>query len=156
MSASKTLPSTPYEAVVLVCDGRKALVFQNDGSAAAPRLRLLEQHEAPRNPPTHDQGADRPGRTDSGQGRKSAVSQTDFHDEAERAFAIETSGRLDRSVRTLRAKSLVIVAPPRTLAILRDHMTAGLTAVLVGEVAADLTRHTVPDIENHLAMAGAR
>jgi protein required for attachment to host cells len=156
MSASKHMPPTPHGATVLVCDGRKSLLFQNAGSPAAPKLQLLEQHVAPANPPTHLQGVDRPGRADTGHGRRSAVGQTDFHDDAERAFAIETLGRLEDVVKTRDAEPVFIVAPPRTLAILLDHMSAKLRTMLVGDMAADLTKHTVADMEERLAWKDAR
>src|ERR1700745_4272239 len=51
----------PHRAVVFVGDGRKALFLLNEGTALEPRLkvqRVLEDE----NPPTNQQGSDRPGR----------------------------------------------------------------------------------------------
>jgi protein required for attachment to host cells len=48
---------------------------------------------------------------------------------------------------------LIIVAAPRTLGELRKHYHKALTAVLVGEIAKDLTGHTVSDVERTIAAA---
>ena len=47
---------------VVVCDGRKALILENVGDAKFPNLRTKEVHEQ-KNPPTHEQGTDAPGRS---------------------------------------------------------------------------------------------
>ena len=49
--------------------------------------------------------------------------------------------------------ALIIVAAPRTLGELRKHYHQKLSAVLVGEVAKDLTGHSVHDVEKALAAA---
>ena len=48
---------------------------------------------------------------------------------------------------------LVIVAAPRALGELRKHYHQKLSAVLVGEIAKDLTGHAVHDIEKTIAAA---
>lgn len=151
MSRAKQGAHVPAGAFVVVCDGRKSLLFRNVGSPASPRLQLIEKRDAPPNPPTHLQGADRPGRTQSSQGRASAVGQTDWHEEAERSFVKATTKRLQDIVQTAAASALTVVAPPRTLATLRHEMPASLTKIIAGEFAGDLTGHTVSDIEAWLA-----
>ena len=71
---------------LVVCDGRKALILENLGDEMFPNLHTREVHEQP-NPATHAQGTDAPGRLNAGLGgARSSVEQTDWHDEAERAF----------------------------------------------------------------------
>jgi protein required for attachment to host cells len=152
MSASKHQFIATHGGLVLVTDGRKSLLFQNAGTPAAPRLQLLEQRDAPPNPPTHSQGTDRPGRVDLHQGRRSAMDQTDWHDAAERAFAEEVAKRTDAAMSQHAAPSLVIFAPPRTLSALRASLSAATQAAVAGEAAVDLTKHTVAEIESRLAM----
>ena len=50
----------PHNAFVFVGDGRKALFLRNDGDAKFPNLRIEKVFEN-ENPPTHEQGTDRPG-----------------------------------------------------------------------------------------------
>jgi protein required for attachment to host cells len=53
-------------------------------------------------------------------------------------------------IRTRKVKALVVVAPPRTLADLRDAFHADVKACVIGEIHKDLTKHPVGDIEKHL------
>ena len=46
---------------VVVCDGRKALILENEGDAMFPNLRTKETHEH-EDSKTSEQGTDRPGR----------------------------------------------------------------------------------------------
>ena len=50
----------PHDALVFIGDGRKALFLRNTGDAKYPDLKV-EQVFAEENPPTHEQGTDRPG-----------------------------------------------------------------------------------------------
>ena len=50
-------------------------------------------------------------------------------------------------------ESLIIVAPPRTLGELRKHYHKEVSDRLKAEIAKDLTRHTVPQIEEALINA---
>ena len=51
----------PHDAMVLVGDGRKALFLRNHGNERFPDLKVERVFSAP-DPPTHEQGSDRPGR----------------------------------------------------------------------------------------------
>ncbi|MEE7504785.1 host attachment protein [Methylobacterium sp. C33D] len=136
----------PHGGYVLVCDGRKALVLRNEGGPLAADLRLQRGFAAPPNPPTHEQGTDRPPRVRLG-GSRSAIEQTDWHDLAERRFASEVAQVLD-TVDPIPA--LVLVAPPRTLAELREVLSARLRSAIIAEVGKDLTKHPVDEIQRHL------
>src|SRR4051794_13462311 len=83
---------------VVVWDGAKALIFENVGNRFAPKLQTREVHQQ-QDPKTRELGTDAPGRSiNSVDGRRSAVEQTDWHDQAERAFLRELAGRLDTAV----------------------------------------------------------
>ena len=63
---------------VLICDGRKALLTENAGDAQAPNLQVRETFEHA-DPPTREQGTDRPGRLFSSTGdARSACSAAPF------------------------------------------------------------------------------
>ena len=99
---------------VVVCDGRKALFLINQGDDVYPNVKVHQVLEAPPNPPTREQGTDKPLRAISC-GRRSSFEQTDWHKLAEHDFAKEIAKTLDQS----HFKALILVAPARTLADLR-------------------------------------
>ena len=141
----------PHNALVFVGDGRKALFLRNDGDAISPSLRTEKIFEE-ENPPTHEQGSDRPGRvsTAGSAGRRSAVEPTDRHDIEEHHFARKVASAMEQTVRTSKAKVLIVVAPPRTLAELRNAFHSDVKACVVAEINKDLTNVPVGEIEKHL------
>lgn len=138
---------------VVVCDGAKALVLQNAGDAKFPNLKTLEVFEQ-KDLATHEQGADKPGRAFSttGSGR-SAVGQTDWHDQSEQAFLTKLAHHLDAAVSSGKTKSLIVVAPPRALGMLRPAYSHALKAAVRAEVDKDLVKMPVGEIEKHLTHA---
>jgi len=141
----------PHNALVFVGDGRKALFLRNEGDAKFPNLRTERVFEA-ENPPTREQGSDRPGRVSEAAlaGRKSAVESTDWHDIEEHRFARTVAAAMEQLVRASKAKALVVVAPPQTLAGLRSAFHSDVKACIVAEINKDLTKHPVGEIEKHL------
>ena len=135
---------------VVVCDGAKALVLENVGDPDLPNFKTKEvlRHKAPA---THEQGTDAPGRTYNSVGaRRSAVGQTDWHDQAETAFLDGLAGELDGLLRTGQVKSMVVVAPPRALGVLRRSYSPALKAAVRLEIDKDLVKLPVYEIEKHL------
>lgn len=140
----------PHDAFVFVGDGRKALFLRNEGDEKYPNLKTERVFEDD-NPPTHEQGSEGPGRVvKPASGQRSAVEPVDWHDIEEHRFARKVAGALEDVVRTRKAPALVVVAPPRTLAELRDAFHADVKARIIAEVNKDLTKHPVGDIEKHL------
>lgn len=135
-----------HDAWVLVCDGRKALFMRNAGTPREPNLEVIEVLED-ENPPTREQGTERPGRTmESTTNRKSAMEQTDWHALAESKFAEGVAARLDDEARRGRFDSLIVVAAASTLATLRKSFDAKTQNLIVAEVPKDLTNHPMPEI----------
>ena len=141
----------PHNALVFVGDGRKALFLRNEGDEKFPNLRI-EQVFEDENPSSHEQGTDRPGRVaeSAATGRRSAVEPTDWHQIEEHRFARRVAAAMEQMVRASKAKALVVVAPPRTLADLRDAFHADVKACVIAEIHKDLTKHPVWEIEKHL------
>jgi protein required for attachment to host cells len=136
----------PHAALVLVGDGRKALFFRNEGTPVHVNLvveRVLEQE----NPPTREQGTSAPGRfMGGGEGSRSAMEQTDWHQLAEDRFAHELSSALYRLAHADAYQQLVIVAPPKVLGVLRESLHPEVRKRIVAEIHKDLTGHTKSDI----------
>jgi protein required for attachment to host cells len=141
----------PNGAHVLVADGRKGLLFRNIGDAVALNLRLIEQVDEVVNPPTAKLGSDRPGRTfDRASGRHSALEETDWHTRAEQDHAQAVAAAVERHFRANDVSRLLIVAPPRTLSVIRNALGNDAKRAIVGEIAKDLTKHPVHEIERLL------
>jgi protein required for attachment to host cells len=140
----------PHNAFILVGDGRKALFLRNDGDEKFPNLKV-EQVEQTQNPPTSQQGTDKPTRVfQSSDGRRSGAEQTDWHDLGEKHFARDVAARLHDVVRERGVKSVIVVAPARTLAELRTALHDEVKKKIVAEIEKDLTKHPVHEIERHL------
>ncbi len=139
---------------VVVCDGAKALVLENAGDSKCPNLKTLEVFEQ-KDLPTHELGSDEPGRAFStaGHGGRGAVEQTDWHDQAERAFLTKLAKHLDGAVASGKAKSLIVVAPPRALGMLRPVYSKALKGALRAELDKDLVKQPVDRIEKQLTGA---
>lgn len=141
----------PADALVMVGDGSKALFLRNVGTATRPSLetqRVLEQDDAP----TREQGTDRPGRrSDSGPGHKSAMSETDWHQLGEDRFAREIAQALYQAAHAGRYQKLVVVAPPRTLGMLRQEYRPEVSDRIIAEFPKTLTQHEVGQIERLIA-----
>ncbi|HEU5017258.1 MAG TPA: host attachment family protein [Pseudolabrys sp.] len=135
---------------VVVCDGAKALVFENAGDAKFPNLKTLEVLDH-KDLPTREQGTDQPGRAFSSVGSgRSSYEQTDWQGRSEEAFLTHLAQRLDAAVSTGRTKSLILVAPPRALGMIRPAYTLALKNALRAELDKDLVKLPVHEIEKHL------
>jgi protein required for attachment to host cells len=137
-------------AWVVVCDGAKALVLENTGTRMTPNLMTKEVYQQD-DPKTHEIGTDKPGRTFSSAGsRRSAVAQTDWHDQAEQKFLASLAARLDRAVLAGETPSLIVVAPPRAIGVLRGKFTTHVLHALRAEVEKDYVKMPVDEITRHL------
>ncbi len=135
---------------VVVCDGRKTIILENIGDEQFPDLRTRSALAA-EDERTSALGTDRPGRVHQSVGTaRSAVEQTDWHDQQEQEFLKALASRLDKAVLGKEVAHLVIVAPPRALGVLRKAYSQHVQGALVAEIDKDLASHPVPDIEQHL------
>ncbi len=136
---------------IVVCDGKKALLLENIGDEKFLNLKTKEVHEHP-DPKTHDLGTDAPGRAFQSLGHsRSAVEQTDWHEQAEQRFLHTLVSHLDAAVNGGKTKSLIVVAPPRALGVLRQAYSHTVRSALRGEIDKDFVRLPVHEIERHLA-----
>jgi protein required for attachment to host cells len=138
---------------VVVCDGAKALVLQNSGDAKFPNLKTIEVYQQD-DLPTRALGSDKPGRTHSSTGPgSSSVTQTDWHDQAEQTFLTQLAHKLDAAVAAGKAKSIIMVASPRALGMIRPAYSHALRAAVRIEVHKDLVKVPIHEIEKHLTAA---
>jgi protein required for attachment to host cells len=140
----------PHNAWLLVGDGEKALILRNEGDADYPNL-IVERMFEHDNPPTREQGSDRPGRMPDASGtHRSAVENADWHRLGKAAFARTIADRLYKLAHAGRFDELIIVAPPHTLGELRGHLHSEVRARTIAEVDKTLTQHPVHEIERVL------
>ena len=153
MSGNKLALRIPHDGYVFVGDGRKALLLRNEGDAQYPNLkteRVFEQD----NPPTREQGTDKPGRSyASVGGRRSAMEQADWHEIEEQRFARDVADKLETLVRERSIEALVIAAPPKILAELRKSMHQEVEKRVIAEIDKDFTNQPVHEIEKLLTAA---
>ncbi|MBI5263009.1 MAG: host attachment protein [Bradyrhizobium sp.] len=134
---------------LVVCDGRKALILENTGDRVFPNLHTKEvrQHE---DSSTRSQGGDVPGKVQHATGARSAVEQTDWHDESERAFLKALADRLDTAVTSGETTAVTMVASPRALGMIRADYSAAVRKALQAELGKDLVKLPVYEIEKQL------
>lgn len=132
---------------VLVADGEKALFLENVTDNEDPYLKVRRE-EAQDNPPTREQGTEKPGRFNDGpQVQRSAVQDTDWHRLAKERFADELADMLYRMAQDDIFSKIVIVAPPRILGELREKMHMEVSQRVVAEIDKTLTSHPLTEIE---------
>ena len=137
----------PKDGWIVVADGEKALFLRNGGDAKFPNLAVFREMEQ-ENPPTRDQGTERPGRLSDGSNpHRSAVEETDWHRFAKAQFAREIAGKLYQLAHKGRFDHLVLVAPGRILGEMRKELHQEVTQRVIGEIDKTLTNHPVHEIE---------
>jgi protein required for attachment to host cells len=136
---------------VVVCDGAKALILENAGDAKFPNLKTLDVFEH-KDLPTRELGSGQPGRSYSSVGHgRSSYEQTDWHNQAEEAFLTGLVHHLDAAVTAGKTKSMIIVAPPRALGVLRPAYSRALKSAVRAELDKDLVKMPVHEIEKYLS-----
>lgn len=147
-----TKPAVPHNAFIFVGDGRKALFLRNEGDEKFANFvteRVIVDED---NPADHEQGTDRPGRSfaSTHSERRSAVETAHWHELEEHRFTQRVTEALETLARERHAPALVIVAPPRALADLREAMHADVKALVRLEINKDLTKQPIWEIEKHV------
>lgn len=131
----------PRGATVAVTDGEKFNLFRNAGDETHQKLVALAHEPVD----GHHQGAT--------PGRHGSSANPDGGQDREDGFSAGVVGLLNRMVLAGEISALVIIAAPRTLGAIRPSYHAKLTAILVGEIAKDLTAHPAHDVEKAIAAA---
>jgi protein required for attachment to host cells len=135
---------------VVVCDGAKALVLENAGSRKTPSLKTKEVYEQD-DAKTSELGTDKPGRSFSSVGSgRSALEQTDWHDQEEQKFLAKLAARLDKAVLQGETPSLIVVAPPRAIGVLRRSYSSHVRQAIRAEVEKDYVKLPLDEITRHL------
>lgn len=138
---------------IAAVDGSKGLVLVNEGNAVEPNL-VVRSVDGIENPPTHEQGRDKPPRAfDSSGTHRSAIEAPDLHQKAEDRFVEDFVRKLAAEAAAGAFDQIVIAAPPVALGELRRHVTPELAKRIVKEIAADYVKMPVADITKAVAKA---
>ncbi len=138
---------------VLVADGEKALFLRNVTDAEDPHLEVFREEEQD-NPPTHEQGTDRPGRFNDGPSvHRSAVDDTDWHWLEKERFAADLADILYKLAHKGRFERLILCAAPKILGELRKELHKVVIDKVVAEADLTLTNHPVDEIAKRVADA---
>jgi len=148
----------PSGAWVVVGDGEKALFLRNDGDEAFPNLTVIREMEH-ENPPTREQGTDRPGRYEDAPrpGRVPSVQhvsgfeETDWHRLEKGRFAKEIADRLYKAAHAGAYDKLIIAAPAVVLGEMRKALHKEVQSRLLFDLAKELTNQPVDGIERAIS-----
>ncbi|PSJ55687.1 host attachment protein [Kumtagia ephedrae] len=142
-----------HGAWVVVADGEKALFLENKGDGLHPNLEVIRE-VAEANPPTREQGSDKPGRFNDGPSpHRSAAEDTDWHRMAKERFADEIAEKLYKAAHRGDFNEVILIAPPFVLGELRKKLHKEVETMVVAEYPKTLTNHPVPEIEKMLMAA---
>ena len=131
----------PSGASVAVADGETLNMFRNDGDEANPSLVKMPATDVN----TGNKGSG--GRHNSSSANPAGTQLTEDN------FAAGIADQLNQKVLLGKISDLIVIAAPRTLGELRKSYHAKLSVILVGEIAKDLTGHSIQDIEKTIAAA---
>ncbi|WP_395687222.1 host attachment protein [Aestuariivirga sp.] len=134
-----------HNARVLVTDGGRATVFRNIGQPGKPQLEQVRVY-GHANPPSREQGSDKPPRVNDPSGRRSTIEPTDYHQQAEDRFVQQIAADMDRDLKAGEYTELVVAAPPLALGVYRKAVSAQVAKVTLMEINKDLTKHPASEV----------
>lgn len=146
-----------HGAHVLVTDGSKTLYLRNEGDGDLPDLHLIRKWEQ-EVPADHELRSAGPGHAFSSNDhgtRRSSYDEIDLHERAKVEFTSSIARFLNEQAQLGSIEELIIVAPPRTLGILRRKLRRDVTDLVTAEIESDLVKHPISSIEQLLSTQSA-
>jgi protein required for attachment to host cells len=128
----------PKGTTVAVADGEKLNLFRNAGDEAELQLVSVSHGDIDSDPGTST-------------GRKSSAANPDHGQAGEDQFSTGIVQYLNQQALAGKIENVVIIAAPRALGEMRKHYHKALSAILLSEIAKDLTGHSVADVEKAVA-----
>jgi protein required for attachment to host cells len=143
--------SLPHQALVLVADGRKMLFLRNHGDENQIDLRT-EAHEEREDRKDREIKTDAPGAIgqSAGYSGRVAYEETDFHQQEEDRWAKDAAEQLKKRALANDFDSLVLIAPPKILGVLRKELHKEVERRIVLTLNKEMTDRPIPDIEELL------
>lgn len=162
-SWGRLLPKTDMNACIIVADGARARFFGLQRGEERERRSRLAPLGSLENPDFRGRGAEAPQRiktehiTDRQAGATHPVNdRRDQHRlELERRFAAEIAQRAAGLTSDWAAGTVILIADPRMLGLLREEVRGVLKPGLqLKELAKDYTALTTQELERHLIVSG--
>lgn len=137
---------------IVIADGAKARVVQQDKDSRTYRPAFEEAHYGAAHAPSREIASDRPGRTfdSGGEGRHAMEPSTDPQRHAKLSFARDLATRLGDAANRREFDRLILVAAPRTLGDLRALLPDSVKSRITVEIDKDLTNTPDRELGRHL------
>jgi protein required for attachment to host cells len=134
---------------VLVADGNSARFFMrpNAGIPLREMSQLAVTAKAAHRHHAHPTAVHEP----ANHGHQARPAHDTLQNDAEREFLRHIAGRLNLAVEESAVGQLILIAPPKALGVLRDHLTPRAAGRIVREIAKDIVHETVPEIDARLS-----
>jgi len=134
----------PARTWILVADGSRARILEVLGRGKEVHM-VSGSNAALDNPPSHEQGRDKPARVyeSVGDTRHAVEPRHDPHRALETIFAGQLGAMLANYAKSRPFDQLVLVAPPAMLGDLRKFLEPHVRDKIIAEIDKDLTK--VPD-----------
>jgi protein required for attachment to host cells len=153
----------PNQALVLVADGRKMLFFRNHGDENQIDLRT-EAHDERQDAKDSEMKTDLAGSAAHGAGvggrgigaqggghtGRPAMEETDYHQQEEDKWVKEAAEELKKRALRNDYDSLVVIAPPKALGVLRKELHKEVEKRIIKTINKEMTDRPIPDIEDLL------
>ena len=137
----------PHNGLVLVADGRKTLFFRNHGDENHIDLRT-ESHDARQDRKERYFRTDAPGTMKQSFGfGHSTYEETNFQQQEEDRWIKDAADELKARALRNDFDALAIVAPPRSLGILKKCLHKEVERRIVCTVNKEMSGRPIPDIE---------
>lgn len=145
----------PHDALVLVADGRKMLFFRNQGDDNQIDLRT-EAHDQREDLEDREMKSDAPGtvQQSAGYGR-STYEEVDFKELEEERWIKDAAAEINKRALANDFESLVIVAPPKSLGILRKELHKEAERRVMVTINKEMSGRPIPEIEELIVNATA-
>jgi len=140
----------PIRTYILVADGARARLLLSEGRGK-PLTEVPGSDIRIDLKPDHELSAERPGRVhESASVSRHAIERDDLHRREKERFAQSLAGGLEKRLAKSEYERLVIAAAPETLGIIRSALSDKVRAVILAEVAKNLTKIPNPQVRVHL------
>jgi len=140
----------PIRTYILVADGTRAHILLSEGRGR-PLIEVSGSEQKLDLKSDREMSAERPGRVhESANVERHAIERDDLHRREKERFAQSLAAGLDRRLADGEYDRLIVAAAPETLGVIRSSLSEKVRAVVMAEVAKDLTKLPNAQVKAHL------
>ena len=138
---------TPISHIILICDAKRGLIMHSQAVNGTNTLKIDREFHNELAASSHLSGSSPPGRTSNKSGPTSAVESPDYHEQDKMRFIRMLSKEFVDYAKTHADAAIIMVAPPRSLALLRQATEVDFKTRTTMEIDKDITKNTMDDIK---------